>query len=260
MNHGELREIVWIENQRLWESGLVTLTWGNVSGLLPDRSAMIIKPSGVPYQELHPEHLVMVDLDGNVLDGNLRPSSDTATHLEIYRGFPTVGGIAHSHSPCAVAFAQTRREIPCYGTTHADHFHGPVPVTQPLTESEVESAYELETGRVIVERFTDLDPIAIPGVLVAGHGPFTWGAGATQATDNAIALEAIAEMALGTVSVNPDTPVLEQYLLDKHHGRKHGSEATYGQEAAAPRSNDEVVERLRDGSRAARDGRGDFVE
>lgn len=229
MNHAELREIVWIENQRLWESGLVTLTWGNVSGLLPDRSAMIIKPSGVPYQELHPGHLVMVDLEGNVLDGNLRPSSDTATHLEIYRQFPDIAGIAHSHSPCAVAFAQARREIPCYGTTHADHFHGPVPVTRALRAAEVESAYELETGRVIVERFADLDPAAVPGVLVAGHGPFTWGTDARHATDNAIALEAIAEMALGTVSANPDAPVLEQHVLDKHYRRKHGGDAYYGQ-------------------------------
>lgn len=229
MTQSELREAVWVENQRLWETGLVTLTWGNVSGLLADRSAMIIKPSGVPYPELRPEHLVTVDLDGNVVDGNRRPSSDAATHLEIYRAFKGIGGIAHSHSPCAVAFAQARREIPCYGTTHADHFHGPVPVTRPLTETEVESAYERETGRLIVATFDAIDPVAVPAVLVAGHGPFTWGADATQATDHAIALEAIAEMALGTVSVNAEAPRLERYLADKHHRRKHGAEAYYGQ-------------------------------
>ena len=207
----------------------MTLTWGNVSGLMPDRSAMLIKPSGVPYSELRPEHLVMVDLAGTVLDGNLRPSSDTPTHLELYRAFPAIGGIAHSHSPCAVSFAQARREIPCLGTTHADHFYGPVPVTRPLTPEEVGSAYELETGRVIAERFAELDPQAIPGVLAAGHGPFTWGADATAATDNAIALEAIAEMALGTVRLTAEPPSLEQHVLDKHHERKHGRDAYYGQ-------------------------------
>jgi L-ribulose-5-phosphate 4-epimerase len=229
MTVAELREVVWTQNLRLWEAGVVTLTWGNVSGLLPDRSAMIIKPSGVPYADLHPEHLVLVDLDGSVLDGNLRPSSDTATHLEIYRSFPTVGGVAHSHSPCAVSWAQGRREIPCFGTTHADHFCGPVPVTRPLTAAEVETDYERETGRVIVECFADADPVAVPGVLVAGHGPFTWGADAAAATDNTIALEAIAEMAFGTMKANPEAPTLERHVLDKHYQRKHGADAYYGQ-------------------------------
>jgi L-ribulose-5-phosphate 4-epimerase len=229
MTVAELREVVWTQNLRLWEAGVVTLTWGNVSGLLPDRSAMLIKPSGVPYADLHPEHLVLVDLQGNVLDGNMRPSSDTATHLELYKAFPAIGGVAHTHSACAVSWAQGRREIPCFGTTHADHFGGPIPVTRPLTAEEVEADYERETGRVIVARFVEADPVAVPGVLVAGHGPFTWGADAETATDNAIALEAIAEMAFGTIKANPEAPTLERYVLDKHHQRKHGADAYYGQ-------------------------------
>jgi L-ribulose-5-phosphate 4-epimerase len=225
----DLREAVWAENLRLWDAGLVTLTWGNVSGLLADRSVMGIKPSGVDYEDLQPEQIVLVDLDGNVVDGDLRPSSDTPTHLEIYRSFPAAFGVAHTHSPSAVAFAQARREIPCLGTTHADHFHGPVPVTRVLRADEVEEAYEHCTGRAIAERFDRLDPVAVPGVLVAGHGPFTWGPDATAAVNNSVALEAVAGMALDTLALAPEGPTLERWVLDKHHARKHGPDAYYGQ-------------------------------
>lgn len=235
MKHAALRESVCEQNLRLVEAGLVTLTWGNVSGLADDRSCLAIKPSGVPYDDLTPESMVLVGLDGEVLEGDLRPSSDTPTHLEIYRAFPKIGGIAHSHSRHAVAFAQARREIPCLGTTHADHFHGPVPVTRPLTAEEVADGYETHTGRVIAERFGPqdwggrLDALACPAVLVAGHGPFTWGECAARAADNAIALEAIAAMALATFALDPDAPELERWVLDKHHERKHGPDAYYGQ-------------------------------
>lgn len=227
--HRELRERVCEQNLRLVRAGLVTLTWGNVSELAEDGSCIGIKPSGVPYEQLTPAQIVLVSLDGAVIDGRLRPSSDTPTHLELYGAFPQARGIAHTHSPRAVAFAQARREIPCLGTTHADHFHGPVPVTRPLTADEVAEGYELGTGRVIVERFADLDPAATPGVLVAGHGPFTWGASAAAAADNAIALEAVADMALATMGLDPEAPALERWVLDKHHERKHGAAAYYGQ-------------------------------
>lgn len=235
MKHTALRESVCEQNLRLVEAGLVTLTWGNVSGLAGDRSCFAIKPSGVRYDRLTPESMVLVDLDGEVLEGDLRPSSDTPTHLELYRSFPEIGGIAHTHSHHAVAFAQARREIPCLGTTHADHFHGPVPVTRPLSAEEVSSGYEIHTGRVIAERFGPqdwggrLDALACPGVLVAGHGPFTWGVDATAAADNAVALEAIAEIALATLALDPDAPSLESRVVDKHHQRKHGPQAYYGQ-------------------------------
>lgn len=229
MTHKELKEQVWAHNLRLAESGLVTLTWGNVSALSEDGGAVAIKPSGIPYEVLEVEHIVVVDLEGNVVDGALRPSSDTPTHLEIYRAFDGVGGVAHSHSARAVSFAQARREIPCLGTTHADHFHGPVPLTRVLTESEVAQDYEANTGRVIAERFLDLDPHTIPAVLVPGHGPFTWGSDAAAAVDNAIALEDVADMAMATLALAPDA-TLEPWVRDKHFARKHGDDAYYGQE------------------------------
>lgn len=225
-----LREDVCRANLELADSGLVIGTFGNVSGVDRELGLMAIKPSGVPYAELTAECMVLVSLEsGGVVEGDLRPSSDTPTHLEMYRSLSGVRGIAHSHSPRAVAFAQARRPVPCLGTTHADHFHGPVPVTRPLTADEVAAAYERATGRVIVERFADLDPVAIPGVLVAGHGPFTWGPDADRAVDNAIALEAIAGMALATLALDPDAPDLERWVRDKHHDRKHGESAYYGQ-------------------------------
>jgi L-ribulose-5-phosphate 4-epimerase len=173
--------------------------------------------------------MVVVDLDGRVLEGSLRPSSDTPTHVLLYRHFAGVGGITHTHSRHATMFAQARREIPCLGTTHADHFFGAVPVTRPLTAAEVEADYEGNTGQVIVERFADLDPRAMPAVLVAGHAPFTWGKNAADSVKNAVALEAVAEMALGTWLLNPQAPRLEDYVLDKHYQRKHGPNAYYGQ-------------------------------
>ncbi len=210
-------------------AGLVTLTWGNVSALSTDGSYVVIKPSGVPYSQMLPEHMAVVDLDGQLVEGDLRPSSDTPTHLVLYRHFPTVRGITHTHSPQATTFAQARREIPCLGTTHADHFYGSVPVTRPLTPREVEEAYEVNTGHVIVERFKDLDPLAMPAVLVAGHAPFTWGKNAVESVQNAVALEAVAAMALATFQLRSDAPMLESYVLDKHYQRKHGAGAYYGQ-------------------------------
>ena len=216
-------------NLDLVAHGLVTLTWGNVSGISEDRKYVVIKPSGVPYGQMRLEHMVVVDLDGRVVEGQLRPSSDTPTHLLLYRRFDAIGGITHTHSCYATMFAQARVEIPCLGTTHADHFFGPVPVTRPLSQPEVEEAYEANTGQVIIERFAELDPAAMPAVLVAGHGPFAWGKNAAESVKNAVALEAIAEMALGTRQIRPDGPPLESYVLDKHYRRKHGPDAYYGQ-------------------------------
>jgi L-ribulose-5-phosphate 4-epimerase len=225
----ELRAQVCQANRDLVGYGLVTLTWGNVSGIDRARELVVIKPSGVPYEELTPAHMVVVDLHGKRVGGDLNPSSDTATHLLLYRGFPAIGGVTHTHSRCATMFAQARRMIPCLGTTHADHFFGPVPVTRPLSAEEVATDYEANTGRVIVECFADLDPMAMPAVLVAGHAPFTWGITAPSSLHNSIALEAVAEMALGTFQIDRDTSPLEAYVLDKHHQRKHGPAAYYGQ-------------------------------
>jgi len=224
-----LRQEVCMANRELSQSGLVTLTWGNASGLDPKRRLVVIKPSGVPYDRLEPADMVIVDLEGNVVEGTLRPSSDTPTHLILYRAFQQIGGIVHTHSRHATMFAQARHEIPCLGTTHADHFFGPVPVTRPLSESEVTADYEGHTGRVIVERFAKLDPAAMPAVLVAGHGPCTWGSNAAQAVENAIALEAVAEMAIGSWLIDRNGGELEDYLLEKHYRRKHGAAAYYGQ-------------------------------
>ncbi len=226
----QLKADVYRANLDLVRHGLVTMTWGNVSGISDERDLVVIKPSGVSYQRMGPEQMVVVDLSGKVVEGECRPSSDTPTHLALYRHFQAVGGVAHTHSTRATTFAQARVEIPCLGTTHADHFFGPVPVTRPLSPDEVEAAYEANTGQVIVERFASLDPLEVPAVLVAGHGPFTWGRDAVESVRNAVALEAVAEMVLGVQTLRSDAPPLESYVLEKHYRRKHGADAYYGQE------------------------------
>ncbi|MGO9108187.1 MAG: L-ribulose-5-phosphate 4-epimerase AraD [Thermoguttaceae bacterium] len=225
----DLKRRVSAANGDLVKTGLVTLTWGNVSGIDREKGLVVIKPSGVPYDELEPECMVVVDLEGCVVEGELKPSSDTPTHLVLYRAMETIGGVVHTHSCHATMFAQARWEIPCLGTTHADHFHGSVPVTRSLSEAEVAEDYEGHTGHVIVERFRDLDPEAMPAVLVAGHAPFTWGKTAEKALENSVALEAVAEMALGTWSIDRAAAELEPWVLDKHYRRKHGPAAYYGQ-------------------------------
>ena len=223
-----LKEEVCAANRRLGVSGLVSLTWGNVSGFDPEAKLFAIKPSGVAYDDLTPDKMVLVDLNGVVVEGALRPSSDTPTHAAFYRAFPGVRGAVHTHSSEATAWAQAVREIPCFGTTHADVFHGPVPVTRLLTEAEVDEAYELNTGKVILERFAGRDPLAQPGVLVAGHAPFTWGQTPAKAVDNAVALEAMARMARLTEQLGRREP-LPAYVGEKHFQRKHGPQAYYGQ-------------------------------
>ena len=224
-----LKNDVFRRNLELVEHGLVVLTWGNVSGIDREAGLVAIKPSGVPYAGMTAEDIVVVDLEGHAVEGRLRPSSDLPTHLALYRAFPSVGGIVHTHSPKAIAWAQARRGIPAFGTTHADHFHGAVPCTRELTPAEVADDYELNTGRVIEERFHDLDAEAFPGVLVAGHGPFTWGPTPRKAVENAVALEQIAAMALDTLRLDPDAEPAPSYVLDKHYFRKHGPGAYYGQ-------------------------------
>jgi L-ribulose-5-phosphate 4-epimerase len=225
----DLKTQVCRANLELVRHGLVTLTWGNVSGLSPDGRYVVIKPSGISYERMSPESMPVVDLDGNVVEGELRPSSDTPTHLRLYRAFDGIGGITHTHSAKATAFAQARMDIPCLGTTHADHFFGSVPLTRPLTREEVEEAYEVNTGEVIVERFDGINPLEMPGVLVAGHGPFAWGKDAWDSVHNAVALEAVADMALSTRLLRPEITDLEDYVLNKHFQRKHGPGAYYGQ-------------------------------
>jgi len=225
-----LKEAVSRANVELQRQKLVIYSWGNVSAI--DRSAGVvaIKPSGVAYDELTAEKIVCVSVDGAVLEGDLSPSSDTATHLELYRSFKAVGGICHTHSVHATMWAQACREIPCFGTTHADYFYGSVPVTETMSSDEVESDYELNTGRVIVRRFAGVDPMQMRAVLVASHGPFTWGTSAAEAVEAAVVLEEVAQMALGTVTLNPGREGIGRVLLDKHYLRKHGRDAYYGQE------------------------------
>jgi len=224
-----LKKLVCRANLELVRRGLVTLTFGNASGIDRRRGLVVIKPSGVDYDRLKPADMVVVDLAGRVVEGRLRPSSDTPSHLELYRAWPDVGGVVHTHSSHATMFAQAGRAIPCLGTTHADHFHGPVPLTRKLTRREVAADYEAATGRVIVERLRGRPPLEVPATLVAGHGPFAWGRDAAEAVHNAVALEEIARTALGTFRINPRVAALEQHLLDKHYRRKHGPDAYYGQ-------------------------------
>ena len=227
-----LRELVFRANKRLAESGLVMGTFGNVSGVDRRTGVMVIKPSGVPYRELTAKHMVAVSLEsGKIVGGRLRPSSDTPTHLALYLAFPTIGGIVHTHSEYATTFAQARMPIRCMGTTHADYFHGDVPVTRPLREAEIERDYELNTGGAIVELFTDLklSPDDMGAVLVANHGPFTWGADPVEAIERAEALEYVARLEWRVRALNPEAPRPEACLVDKHHSRKHGPAAYYGQ-------------------------------
>ena len=228
----DLREQVWRANQDLVRAGLVTLSFGNASGVDRQAGVLVIKPSGVPYNELRPEHLVVVSLeDGRVVEGDLRPSSDTPTHLILYQRYPEIGGVVHTHSTAATAWAQAGRSIPPLGTTHADHFHGAVPVTRPMEEVEVAGAYEHETGLVIIETLERLGLSAaeMPAALVASHGPFTWGRDAADAAANATALEAVAAMATQTFALNPDVQPISPYLAERHFQRKHGPTAYYGQ-------------------------------
>ena len=227
--HEELKQRVYETNMDLQRQGLVVLTWGNVSAIDRDKGIVAIKPSGVRYEELRPQDIVLVDLEGRVVDGRLKPSSDTATHLELYKSFAEIGGICHTHSMYATMWSQAQRAIPCFGTTHADNFYGPIPVTEAMSDAEVNGSYEENTGKVIVRRFAGMDPMQIPAVLVANHGPFTWGSGPEKAVENAVVLEQVAKMAFGALRVNPQQRGISQALLDRHYLRKHGKGAYYGQ-------------------------------
>lgn len=225
-----LKQTVFEQNMKLKESGLVVLTWGNVSGIDRELGLVCIKPSGVAYEEMTAEDMVIVDLEGNVVEGKYRPSSDTPTHLYLYKAFPQIGAIVHTHSTNAVAFAQAGQDITAYGTTHADAFFGDVPCARSLTKEEIENEYEKNTGVVIAETFKDKDYNAVPAVLVKNHGPFTWGKTPQKAVETAITLEEVAKMAIATKQINAKTKRVGQYLLDKHYNRKHGKNAYYGQE------------------------------
>lgn len=226
-----LKQAVYEANMELPKRGLVTYTWGNVSGIDRETGYVVIKPSGVNYEDLTPDQLVVLDLDGHIIEGDLNPSSDTKTHLELYKAYPELGGIVHTHSPHAVAWAQAGRDIPCYGTTHADYFYGPVPCARCLTTEEVDEDYERNTGKVIIETFTgrQLNPVHVPGVICHSHGPFTWGKNAAQAVYHAVVLEEVAKMAMYTVTIKPDAEPAPQHVQDKHFMRKHGPNAYYGQ-------------------------------
>jgi L-ribulose-5-phosphate 4-epimerase len=224
-----LREEVLEANLELVGRGLVLYTFGNASGIARDAGLVVIKPSGVPYEKMKPQHLVVSDLSGRIVEGELRPSSDLPTHLVLYRAFPEIGGVVHTHSEYATAWAQARREIPCFGTTHADYFHGSVPITGPMSEHEVCGEYEKNTGEAIVRLFRDRSPGSVPGVLVANHGPFTWGVDVSAAAHNAVVLEAIARMAFFTIAINAEAHAIGKPLHDRHYLRKHGSSAYYGQ-------------------------------
>ena len=224
-----LKEQVWQANLELPKRGLVVYTWGNVSGIDREKGLVVIKPSGVDYDEMKPEDMVVTDLDGNIVEGKLRPSSDLKTHLVLYRNFKAIGGVVHTHSTWATIWAQAGLSIPPLGTTHADYFYGDVPCTRRMTGDEISRDYEEETGNVILEEFRGLNPSDLPGVLVNNHGPFTWGKDAHNAVHNAVVLEELAKMAYHTIALNPDVMPISQNLLDKHYLRKHGANAYYGQ-------------------------------
>jgi L-ribulose-5-phosphate 4-epimerase len=224
-----LRQEVLQANLELFQRGLAIYTFGNASGISRHDGLVVIKPSGVAYQAMKAEDLVVTDLDGQVVEGGLRPSSDLSTHLVLYRAFQAIGGVVHTHSCYATAWAQAALELPCLGTTHADYFHGPVPVTAPLSQAEIDGDYEANAGQAIVRRFAGLDPSEMPAALLAGHAPFCWGASAVEAAHTAVLLEEIARMAYLTVTLQPNAAPLSQALLDKHFFRKHGRSAYYGQ-------------------------------
>jgi L-ribulose-5-phosphate 4-epimerase len=224
-----LKAEVYQANIDLARHGLVTLTWGNVSGIDREAGCVAIKPSGVEYENMAAGDMMVLDMDGNVIEGRLRPSTDTPSHLELYKAFSAIGGIVHTHSIYATMFAQACREIPCLGTTHADHFNGPVPVTRFLSADEVKEGYERQTGRIIIERFSGMDPMETPGVLVAGHAPFVWGRDAADAVRNSLILERIAQIAIGSLQLNPAVSPLPAHIQKKHYQRKHGPDAYYGQ-------------------------------
>jgi L-ribulose-5-phosphate 4-epimerase len=223
-----LKKEVFGANLDLVKHGLVIFTWGNVSAIDRETGYVVIKPSGVSYDEMRVEHMVVVDLDGNIIQGNMKPSSDTATHLALYRAFPNIGGVVHTHSTFATSWAQAGMDIPNIGTTHADYFSDAIPCTRDMTQEEVEGQYELETGNVIVERFQGMNPDYIPGVLVKNHGPFSWGKDAHDAVHNAVVMEQVAKMAFIAYGINPDL-TMNQHLITKHFYRKHGPGAYYGQ-------------------------------
>jgi L-ribulose-5-phosphate 4-epimerase len=224
-----LRTEVLEANLELVHRGLVIYTFGNASAVSRAEGLVAIKPSGVPYGEMTAAHMVICDLEGRVVEGNLRPSSDLETHVALYRAWPAIGGVVHTHSRHATAWAQAGREIPCFGTTHADYFHGPVPVTAPLTPEEIESAYEANTGAAIIRRMQGISPLGCPAALVAGHGPFCWGKSVMEAAHTAVIVEELAAMAWQTVTINPQAQPISEQLRDKHHFRKHGAKASYGQ-------------------------------
>lgn len=226
----KLKQEVYEANMCLPKYGLVTLTWGNASGMDRESGLFVIKPSGVEYGKLQPEDMVVVNLDGEVVEGHYRPSSDTPTHVQLYRDFPKIGGIVHTHSSWATSWAQAGRGIPCYGTTHADYMYGEIPCVRNLTRSEIEDAYEKNTGVLISAYFKDLDYEAMPAVLCKNHGPFTWGRDVKEAVHNAVVLEEVAKMACRCESINPKVQPAPQELQDKHYFRKHGKNAYYGQQ------------------------------
>lgn len=224
-----LKQKVYEANMELPKRGLITYTWGNVSGIDRETGYFVIKPSGVDYDLLKPEDMVVMDLEGNKIEGHLNPSSDTPTHIELYKAYPEIGGVVHTHSPWATSWAQAGRYIPCYGTTHADYFYGDIPCARLLTENEIEKNYEKNTGLVIVETIGDENPLFVPGILCSNHGPFTWGKDAYDAVHNAVVLEEVAKMASCTESINKSSSKAPQSMQDKHFMRKHGPNAYYGQ-------------------------------
>ena len=224
----QLKYEVFQANLSLVDHGLVIFTWGNVSAIDRDKNLVVIKPSGVSCEKMKPEDMVVVDLNGNIVEGKLKPSSDTPTHIYLYKHFKDIGGIVHTHSGWATSWAQAGKSIPALGTTHADYFFGDIPCTRTLTRQEIEGEYEKETGKVIIETFSDIDPLDIPGVLVHSHGPFTWGTDAYDAAHNAVVLEEVAKLALHTLMIEKK-PDFDRVLLEKHYSRKHGQKAYYGQ-------------------------------